>query len=280
MGNEQQQYIEEDEIDLREYINVIIKRKKLILGIFLAAVVVTAIISLTMPKVYEITSTIQLGSVNGLVMKSEDAKTVILNQNSLSSIINRLNLKMTPEELQKDIKINDVGGTNLLKIQIIYPGIDMVLKINDAIVNPFIVQGQAMYQERLAIINERLKELNEEIKNAEGDIARTQALISEVPTDSSVSQSDISLRIILLQNTLSNYESNLSGLRSQRNGMKLMLTDAKDFKVFDAPIRPKYPVGPKKKQNVILAGILSLMFGIFLAFVLEFLQKNKTGEAK
>ena len=33
---EQMQEIHEDEIDLREYINVIIKRKKLILGIFLA----------------------------------------------------------------------------------------------------------------------------------------------------------------------------------------------------------------------------------------------------
>lgn len=42
-----------DEIDLREYINVIIKRKRMILGIFLISLVITAIFSLMQPKIYE-----------------------------------------------------------------------------------------------------------------------------------------------------------------------------------------------------------------------------------
>ncbi len=275
---ENQQYIQEDEIDIREYINVIIKRKKLILAIFLVVVVITAVVSLRQPKIYEITSTVQLGSVNELLIKNEDAKAIILNQNSLLAIINDLNLKVEVESLQKNIKISDISGTNLLKIKITYPGIDMAFKIIDAIVNPLIAQGKSAYQEKLTITNERLKELDEEIKNSEGDIARTQILISGLPNASDVSQSDVSLRIILLQNTLPAYESNLSALRNQRNGLKFVLIAAKDFKVFDAPIKPKYPVGPKKRQNVLIAGMLSLMFGIFLAFVLEFWQKSKRGE--
>jgi len=276
----QTQEIYEDEIDLREYVNVIIKRKKLILAIFLVSVVTAAIVSLMMPKIYEITTTVQLGSVNELLIKNEEAKAIILNQNLLLSVINELSLKMRFESLQKAIKISDLAGTNLLKIKITYPGIDTALKINDAIINPFIAQGQIIYQERLAIINERLNELDAEIKNAEGDISRTQALISGLPNANNISQSDVSLRIILLQNTLPNYESNLTTLRNQRNGLKLMLVDAKDFKIFDAPIKPKYPVGPKKKQNVLIAGIMSLMFSIFLAFLIEFWQKEKEGEAK
>jgi len=272
---ENQQYIQEDEIDLRQYINVIIKRKKLILAIFLVSVVIASIVSLRMPKIYEITSTIQLGSVIELLIKNEDAKAIILNQNSLLTIIKDLNLKMLPDGLQKDIKISDMIGTSLLKIKITYPSVDMALKISDAIVNPLIAQGQIIYQERLAIVKERLKELDEEIKNSELDIARTQTLISGLPNFSNISQSDISLRIILLQNTLPNYESNLTGLRNQRNGLKLVLANAKDFKIFDAPIRPKYPVGLKKKQNVLIAGMFGLMFGVFLAFVLEFWQKSK-----
>jgi len=277
---ESQQHVEEYEIDIRECINVIIRRKKLILRIFFAAVVITAIVNLLMPKIYEITSTIRLGSVNELLIKNEDAKAIILNQNSLSTIISDLNLKIKIESLQKRIKISDINGTNLIKIKITYPGIDTPLKISDAIVNPLIAQGQIIYQERLAIINERLKELDGEIKNAEGDIARAQTIISSLHNSNDVSQPDVSLRIILLQNTLPNYESNLSALRNQRNGLKLMLSSAKDFKIFDAPIKPKYAVGPKKKQNVIVAGVFSLMLGLFLAFVLEFWQKNKAGETK
>lgn len=272
---ENQQCAQEDEIDIREYINVIIKRKKLILAIFLVSVFTAAIASLMMPKIYEVTSTVQLGSVNEPLIKSEEAKAIMLNQNLLLTIINELNLKIGVEGIQKAIKISDVTGTNLLKIKIIYPGIDTAIKINDAIVNPLIVQGQGLYQERLAIINERLKELDLEIKNAESDIGRTQTLISGIPEANNISQSDISLRIILLQNTLPNYESNLTMLRNQRNGLKFSLSNSKDFKVFDQPIKPKNPVGPKKKQNVLIVGMLSLMFGVFLAFVLEFWQKSK-----
>jgi uncharacterized protein involved in exopolysaccharide biosynthesis len=276
---ENQQCAQEDEIDIREYINVIIKRKKLILAIFLVSVFTAAIVSLIMPKVYEIASIVQLGSVNEPLIKNEEAKAIMLNQNLLLSIVNELNLKIGVEGLQKAIKINDLAGTNLLKIKITYPGIDTAIKINDAIVNPLIAQGQGFYQERLAIINERLRELDLEIKNAEGDISRTQTLISGLPAANNISQSDISLRIILLQNTLPNYESNLTALRNQRNGLKFSLANAKDFKIFDQPIEPKHPIGPKKKQNVLVAGMLSLMFGVFLAFFLEFWQKNKI-EAK
>ena len=289
---ENQQYIQEDEIDLREYINVIIKRKKLILSIFFAAIVITAVVNLRMPKIYEVTSTIQLGSINKLLIKNEDAniqlgsvnellikneeaKAIILNQNSLLSIINDLNLKITAESLQKDIKISDIKDTNLFKIKITYSDINTALKISDAIVNPLITQGQNMYRERMFIINERLKELYEAIKNAEEDIVRTQNLIINVPSSDNVSQAEVSLRMIILQNTLPKYENNLTDLRNQRNDLQILLSSSKDFKVFDAPIKPKHPIGPKKKQNILIAGMFGLMFGVFLAFVLEFLQKSK-----
>ncbi|MFA7294740.1 MAG: Wzz/FepE/Etk N-terminal domain-containing protein, partial [Candidatus Omnitrophota bacterium] len=111
---ENQQCAQEDEIDIREYINVIIKRKKLILAIFLVSVFTAAIVSLIMPKVYEIASIVQLGSVNEPLIKNEEAKAIMLNQNLLLSIVNELNLKIGVEGLQKAIKINDLAGTNLL----------------------------------------------------------------------------------------------------------------------------------------------------------------------
>jgi len=275
-----QQCLAEDEIDIRDYINVIIKRQKLILSIFLAAVVIAVIVNLRMLKIYEITSTVQLGSVKELLIKNEEARAIILNQNYLSSIINDLNLKITVEALLKDIKISDISGTNLLKIKITYPSIDTALKINDAIVNPLITQGHSMYKERTSIINERLKELFGAIRNAEEDIIRTQNLIINIPSSDKISQAEVSLRMIILQNTLPKYENNLTDLRNQRNDLQILLSSSKDFKIFEAPIRPKNPVGPKKKQNILIAGMFSLILGVFLAFVLEFWQKSKKEEVK
>ncbi|MFA5351606.1 MAG: Wzz/FepE/Etk N-terminal domain-containing protein [Candidatus Omnitrophota bacterium] len=277
---ENQQYISEDEIDLRQYLKIIIKRKKLILTIFLVSVFAAAIISLLIPKTYEITSIVQLGSIDGLLIKNEEAKAIMTNQNLLLSIISDLKLKASVEGLQKAIKISDISGTDLLKIKIAYSDVDAAQKIIEAITSPLFVQGQALYQERSVIINERLNELNMEIKNAEEDINRTQNLISGALGSSNVSQADISLRVILLQNTLPNYESNLTALRSQRNGLKLLLSDAKSFKVFDKPIRLENPISPKKPQIVMTTGILSLILGIFLVFSLEFFQEDRKGAVK
>ena len=46
--------MEEQEIDLRDYINVLLKRKKLIIGITLVAIIIAGILSyFVFPKVYE-----------------------------------------------------------------------------------------------------------------------------------------------------------------------------------------------------------------------------------
>lgn len=274
---DKQQYMAEDEIDLRKHINVLIKRKNLILAIFLVAIVVSAATSLSMPKVYEITSTVQLGNIGGLLIGKGDAKEMILNQNSLLSIIKELNLQINVEGLKKSIKIDDLKETNLLTVKIVYPDSDIILKIHDAILNPLITQGQDIYQGRLALTDERLKELDAEIKNTEADIDGTQNMIFRHPDSSSVSQADVALGVILLQNTLPSYESNLTVLRNQRNRLKFTLVEAKGFKIFDAPIKPENPIGPKKRQIVINFGIIGLTLGAFLAFFMEFWQNSGKG---
>jgi len=271
-------YLAEDEIDLRDYINVLIKRKILILSIFFIAVVTAAIVSLFIPKIYEISSTIQLGSINDILIKREDAKEIILNKNSLLSIIKELNLDIDTEKLQKGIKITDITNTNLIKISMKSSNIDTDIKVINRIPSNLISQGQSILQQRTNLINERLTELESEIKNVLENIIKTQNLITGISTSTDVSQSDQSLRIILLQNTLPNYQSNLTSLRNQKNDIKILITNSRDFKVFDAPIKPKYPIGPNKKQNVLIAGIISLFFSIFLAFFMEFFHKYKEGK--
>ena len=270
-----QQPIAEDEIDLREYIQVILKRKKLILAIFLASVFTAAVISLLLPKTYEISSTIQLGRINELLINNEEAKTLMLNQNLLQSIINDLNLDYSPQELEKNIKISEIKDTNLFRVKITGNDIDAAIKINNLLTSALIVRGQALYQKNIDIINERLNSLSSEIKSAVDDIGRTQALIAEAPIAKNISQSDVSLRVILLQNSLPNYESNLNDLRNQENAIKAILVNSREFKLFDSPIRPDSPLSRKIVLKTVIAGIFSLMIGIFLVFFINFWKANR-----
>ena len=43
---------------------------------------------------------------------------------------------------------------------------------------------------------------------------------------------------------------------------------------------PESPIGPKKTQNVMIAGVVGLLASIMLAFFMEFLEKNKAALAK
>jgi len=276
---ENQQDIQEDEINLREYIKVIIKRKKLIFAIFLVSVIIAAIVNLRMPNVYEVASTIQLGNINGLLIPKEDVKAIILNQNSLLSIIKELNLKVEVKNLKESIGLEDVGDTGLLKIKVKYPDVETGIKIINAIMDSFLAYGQNIYQQRAAIIQQRLKELDAEISSAHEAILKTQALISGLPNSNNIAQSDVYLKIILTNN-LPDYETNLSRLRNQRDDQELVLVNAKDFKIFDAPIKPQNPIGPNKKQNVLITGISALIFGVLLVFCMEFWQRSKKGKVK
>jgi len=56
------------------------------------------------------------------------------------------------------------------------------------------------------------------------------------------------------------------------------IEEAKDeltFQVIDAAIAPEKRIKPKRALNVMLAGVVSLFLGIFIAFFLEYVDKQK-----
>ncbi|MFQ5881502.1 MAG: GumC family protein [Candidatus Methylomirabilales bacterium] len=53
-----------------------------------------------------------------------------------------------------------------------------------------------------------------------------------------------------------------------------------DVKFIASAVEPRVPVGPKKKMNVLLAGTFGLMFSLFLAFFVEFIEKERVEEKK
>ena len=56
----------DDEINLIDYIKVVIKRKWLILGITLTAVLIAGIASMVSPKNYEVSTTLQIGNTTDI----------------------------------------------------------------------------------------------------------------------------------------------------------------------------------------------------------------------
>lgn len=69
--------MEEQEIDLRDYINVILKRKWIIIGIFFVSVITTIVVNLRLPKVYETNMIIENGLLDGEIIKKAEGRELI-----------------------------------------------------------------------------------------------------------------------------------------------------------------------------------------------------------
>lgn len=275
---EKQEYAQE-QINLMDYIMVLFKRKLLILTVFSLAVAVSLLHNFSpAPKIYETYTTIQLGSINGPLIKNEEVRETILNLTFLRSIIKELNLNMNEETLKNNILITDIINTNLIMIKIVNPDPDALLKINDSIAQTFILQGQKIYEEQLLLTKERLKELDEEVKASQIHMDNIQKLMPHPSDSDTPPSSELSVNLIFLQNSFPSYEKNLSDLREKRNQLKTSLSNIKEFKIFDKPLKPKCLPRPDKKKKIITAGILGLIFGIFLALFIESFQKYKINE--
>lgn len=77
--NHESNYIYDDEISLHDIVRVLYKRRKLILSIFLAVVMLSLAYAFLTPPVYEVTATISLGNYNSNLYTNPDVVVSILS---------------------------------------------------------------------------------------------------------------------------------------------------------------------------------------------------------
>ena len=129
--------IQEEEIDLREYINVLLKRKGVIILIFLIAVIAAALVSYFYLKpVYEASTILMISKPKYQVELEPKIQTQFTPEISLATyeslikdreieeeVIKKLNLDQPPYELSPDslqgmITIESLKNTNLIKMNL------------------------------------------------------------------------------------------------------------------------------------------------------------------
>lgn len=81
---------------------------------------------------------------------------------------------------------------------------------------------------------------------------------------------------------LTNLERTTNAVKRAYNMLSAKLEDARiaraiktgEVKIVSLATEPRYPIRPKKKRNVSVAGVLGLFLGLGLAFVVEFFEKK------
>lgn len=267
----------DDEIDLIDYIRIMIKRKKIILTIFLLCVITATIISFLMPKVYETSAIIEIGSIatpasgsmpisaSTLLISKDEAIQKIQAKKILNSAIQKLNLTANESMLIKMIKTEDVIKTNLIKLKIQHANPDLAVKICNAIAHSFIQQSKESQNKKLSFVKEEIDRLEKRNKIIEKEMGNNNKLIQSQAVNSNFS---------LMQNTLSNYEAILLELNEKIYSLRKELIDLRQFEIWEPAVTAQN-IKPNKKLNIAISAVLGLMIGILVAFFQEFWEKVK-----
>ena len=96
---------EENEVSLYDYIKVINKWKWLIIIGTFVCVFTAGVVSLRLPEVYEVSLDLKIGKVWGSSIEEPAlASETITSEYFLVKVIDRLKLKLSPQELKEAVK--------------------------------------------------------------------------------------------------------------------------------------------------------------------------------
>jgi len=254
----------EDEINLMDYIQVIRKRKWLIILGTLMCIIVAAIISLLMPKIYrgeatfkiitkEITTAKEMVSVIGNIDKEKLKQVLPKTYNLINSI--KLNaLRDSVDKFQLIIETERVDDIPI--------AISMVVEyINN---NPLIKQSVEQDKERLS---KQIEELSKFIESSKELVKAYDNLIKTG-------------RLITIGFNTVDLNKRISDIKIEKLQVEQTLKRLKGIEMVAQPYISSKPVKPKKRQNVMIAGVVGLLGSIMLAFFMEFLKKNKANLGK
>ena len=186
--------IQEEEIDLREYINVLLKRKGVIILIFLIAVITAALVSYFYLKpVYEASTILMISKPKYQVELEPKIQTQFTPEVSLATyeslikdreieedVIKKLNLdqlpyEFTPDSLQGMITIESLKNTNLIKMNLQAGEPKLAKDIANVWAALFVEknkdlnlqeskEAQVFIEEQLIISGQNLSKIEEEIR--------------------------------------------------------------------------------------------------------------------
>ena len=246
--------IQEEEIDLREYINVLIKRKGIIILIFLIAVITAALVSFFYLKpVYEASTILMISKPKYQVELEPKIQTQFTPEISLATyeslikdreieeeVIKKLNLDQPPNELTPDnlrgmITIESLKNTNLIKMSlqsgdpkltkdIVNVWADLFVEKNKDLHLRESKEAQGFIEDQLKISKQNLSTIEEEIREF-NEINKIDAMDKEVTEKLSKIMENES-RLADVKISTEREKAKIEEIRSQMTSQEILISSS------------------------------------------------------
>lgn len=263
-----------DEIDLMDYLKVMIKRKWLILIIFILSAIAAGIFSYLSPKIYKIDTSLEVGKVAEKIVEAPSQVVEKIKGDVYGGLI-REKLKISEEEYPK-IKAENPKDTNLIKIEIESAKPDLAKDILGKINNSILAEHQEKIKIKKELLEKDIERIKikvaseeEEKKNLEAKVEALEKVLPYQETPGS------QFALFDTKEKLENKKQEIENLYLKINSLEGSLEDIRPTKIIKSPTVSEEPIKPKPLLNIVIAAVLGLFVGIFLAFFKEWWEKAK-----
>lgn len=300
--------IDADEIDLMDYVKVILKRKYLIFGIFFLSILCAGIFSFSMPKIYEIDTILEVGGIKDIktqeVQLIESPIQLVEKINSdVYGIEIRNKLEISEAEYAK-IKTENPKNTNLIQSTIKSFDIEKSKNILQEMNLLILAEHQEIIDNKKELLGESIKLLEKNIETYQQNIQRVQNKISFLKQEQIVLENKVSAlqKVLIYEQTpgtqfalfdnqerlqqkkqeienryleISSLDVKIHSFENSVNSTLNQIKDIKETKIIKNISVSENPVSPRILLNIIIAGILGMFIAIFLAFLKEWWKREK-----
>lgn len=246
----------EDEIDLYDYLKVIVKRKWLIITLFLVSVVSAGVVSSLMTEIYRGEGVLRIQLIS-----PEEVSAIIGDLRS-----EELRRSILPETYYSvtSIQLDPVRGSkNKLQIIVEMQGAGDKL--------PKIISEFAEYINNMPFLKRLIEQKRERLLMQIAELSRS----IEFPEEMLKAYSPFIRERILTFKEADPValKRGLSKMATDKFSLEQRLENLKGVEVVRQPIIPEVPIGPNTMMNIAIAGVLGLFMGVFLAFFIEYIRK-------
>jgi len=265
-------------MQIEQYLEIMLRRKWIILLVLLATVVGVAGLTYTMTPVYSATSTVRIARVedsSGYYASLDYADRLISTYvellqgpSYLKRVAADLNLNMSTDRLARAIHVESIPNTELLRITVESPEPTTAKNIANRLGSLLVEEGQAIYSGPGKSAREILQEQIEALEaTLEENRYQLQTLLETNPDGDTQEIGDLRARIGTQEElyTLLLNEYDNARVREALLANSISLVEAAEL--------PGSPSKPNVALNMALSVIVGLGGGIALAFLMENLNR-------
>ena len=242
---------EEGDIDLRDLIKVIIRRRRIIFVAFAAAVIISAARTRAIPKVYEVSMFIE-PPIMGIGDVADDKFDPVVNMKST------IEVGVYNRKILDDLHLGDSS----LQFTVFQPKETRLIKVS-------LYREASQTDEGVKILSKLIDVLDHRYSVAVDETrSRLDGQIKAIQRQGGTKVGEIKIQNETYKIRFTQEGQTLEGMQGKL--LSMSRDSLRNVRVIQEPFVSAQPLEADKKKSIALAGIVGLALGVFLAFLSEY----------